>query len=94
MPVNPVQRGEAPVQPLNWRKGFDTLLKPQKKIVVRPNLTKCFSNSLKHSWLNVILVLLPVAWAVHFTHQSDTLIFVFSFLSIIPGGSITFTIFT
>jgi hypothetical protein len=45
MPVNPVQRGEAPVQPLNWRKGFDTLLKPQKKIVVRPNLTKCFSKS-------------------------------------------------
>lgn len=45
MPANTVQRSEAPAQPFDWLKGLDTLLTPQKKIVLRPNLTKCFSKS-------------------------------------------------
>ncbi|GJE96599.1 calcium proton exchanger [Phanerochaete sordida] len=42
------------------------------------------------SWLNLLLFCIPVAWALHFIWQNDTtstqdtIIFVFSFLSIIP----------
>ncbi|KPV74284.1 uncharacterized protein RHOBADRAFT_15953 [Rhodotorula graminis WP1] len=36
------------------------------------------------SWLNVLLVFIPVGWALHFTHQNDTIVFVFTFLAIIP----------
>lgn len=90
LPVGPVTRPELghtqtqTAQPFDWLKNLDTLLIPKKKIASRPTLSQCFTNTLKYSWLNVILVLLPVSWAMHFTHQSDTLVFVFSFLSIIP----------
>lgn len=42
------------------------------------------------SWLNILLVCIPVSWALHFIWQSDTtptqdtIIFVFSFLAIVP----------
>ncbi|KAI9888276.1 MAG: hypothetical protein M1814_000779 [Vezdaea aestivalis] len=36
------------------------------------------------SWVNLMLVFIPVAFVVHFTHASATLIFVMSFLAIIP----------
>ncbi|GAA5873193.1 hypothetical protein JCM8547_006811 [Rhodosporidiobolus lusitaniae] len=36
------------------------------------------------SWLNVLLVCIPVGWALHFTDQNDTIVFVFNFLAIIP----------
>ena len=49
-----------------------------------PPLGECMMNILKYSWLNVLLLLIPVAWAMEFSHKSDTLIFVFSFLSILP----------
>lgn len=73
-----------PGQPFDWLKNLDTLLVPQKKIVQRPNLTQCFVNTIKYSWINVMLLLIPVAWGMHFSHQPDTVVFVFSFLSIIP----------
>lgn len=37
-----------------------------------------------HSWLNVLLVFLPVAWALHFTHKDNRLIFAFAILGIVP----------
>ncbi|KZP33351.1 calcium/proton exchanger [Athelia psychrophila] len=36
------------------------------------------------SWLNVLLVCIPVSWALHFAKQDDTIVFVFSFLAILP----------
>ncbi|KAI0360143.1 calcium/proton exchanger [Trametes cingulata] len=37
------------------------------------------------SWLNVLLVCIPVSWALHFAApDKNTLVFVFSFLAIIP----------
>ncbi|KAG9056427.1 hypothetical protein FS842_010698 [Serendipita sp. 407] len=87
LPANPArpELTHAPTgQPFDWRKGWDTLLQPTKKIVSRPTLTQCFVNTVKYSWINVMLLLLPVAWAVHFSHQSETIVFTFSFLSIIP----------
>lgn len=39
---------------------------------------------IKASWLNVLLVFIPVSWALHFAHVNDTVVFVMSFLAIIP----------
>ncbi len=39
---------------------------------------------IKASWLNVLLVFIPVSWALHFAGTSDTVVFVMSFLAIIP----------
>jgi Ca2+:H+ antiporter len=40
--------------------------------------------TIRYSPLNFLLVFIPVSWALHYTHQSPTLIFVFSCLAIIP----------
>lgn len=31
-----------------------------------------------------MIFLVPVAWALHLTHQNDVIVFVFTFLSVIP----------
>lgn len=41
-------------------------------------------NILKASWLNVLLVFIPVSWACHFAGVGDTVTFVMAFLAIIP----------
>ncbi|GAA6023168.1 hypothetical protein JCM11491_003285 [Sporobolomyces phaffii] len=38
----------------------------------------------KASWLNILLVFIPIGWAVHFAHLNDTIVFIFNFLAIIP----------
>jgi hypothetical protein len=76
--------GEAPPNDIS-RGWVAALLKPENKISSKtPSLTTCFRNIVLYSWINILLVFIPIAWAMHFTHKSDTLIFVFSFLSIIP----------
>ncbi|KAL7412571.1 Sodium/calcium exchanger protein-domain-containing protein [Mrakia frigida] len=68
----------------------DLLFSPRKKLASDAGLTwrVAMRNICTASWLNVMLVFLPVAWALEFSHQSDTLIFVFSFLSIVPLASL------
>lgn len=64
---------------------YYALMHPNKaKPSKSPPLRDCFMNIVKYSWLNILLAFIPVSWALHFAHQGDTLIFVFSFLSIIP----------
>ncbi|OBZ72492.1 Vacuolar calcium ion transporter [Grifola frondosa] len=63
-------------------------LVPEKQLRPAPGLWKGIKSIILASWLNLLLVFIPVSWALHFvlpsTSQNDTLIFVFSFLSIIP----------
>lgn len=40
--------------------------------------------SLAGSYFNLMIFLVPVAWALHLTHQNDVVVFVFCFLSVIP----------
>ncbi|QRV95802.1 Sodium/calcium exchanger protein [Ceratobasidium sp. AG-Ba] len=60
------------------------LLEPQQKLAPAPTWTTSATNIFKYSYLNLLLVFVPVSWACHFTHQEPTVIFVFSFLAIIP----------
>ncbi|KAH7333849.1 Sodium/calcium exchanger protein-domain-containing protein [Rhizoctonia solani] len=60
------------------------MLEPKQKLAPAPTWTLSAVNIMKYSYLNLLLVFVPVSWALHFTHQSPTIIFIFSFLAIIP----------
>ncbi|KAI0822456.1 calcium/proton exchanger [Trametes gibbosa] len=61
---------------------------PEKPVGAAPPLFQQIKAIVTMSWLNVLLACIPVSWALHFalpnTNSNDTIIFVFSFLSIIP----------
>ena len=65
---------------------FQALLHPKQdpEALQAPPIGQCLLNIIRYSYLNVLLLMIPIGWAVHFAHLSDTLIFVFNFLSIIP----------
>ncbi|CCA67705.1 related to Ca2+-transport (H+/Ca2+ exchange) protein [Serendipita indica DSM 11827] len=50
-----------------------------------PPLGQCLMNIVKYSWLNLLLLCVPVSWALDLSHKaSDTIVFVFSLIAIIP----------
>ncbi|KAJ6619688.1 Sodium/calcium exchanger protein-domain-containing protein [Mycena sp. CBHHK59/15] len=62
-----------------------SMFKPEKKVGKAPGVLASIKSILFASWLNVLLVFIPISWAFNFAQKdSHTLIFVFSFLSIIP----------
>lgn len=51
----------------------------------QPTLGQSAKAIARSSWLNLLLLFIPVAWAIRFVKpDDDTLIFVFCFLAIIP----------
>ncbi|KAL4064514.1 calcium proton exchanger [Scleroderma citrinum] len=61
------------------------LFQPPKKVGRAPSLWQSLRSIIQASWLNVLLVFIPVSWALHFAvPDKSTLIFIFSFLAIIP----------
>ncbi|KAF9525689.1 calcium/proton exchanger [Crepidotus variabilis] len=62
--------------------------KPQREIGPPPTMLQSFKAILLSSYLNLLLFCIPVSWALHFalpeSTKNDVLIFVFSFLAIIP----------
>ncbi|KAF7985745.1 hypothetical protein HWV62_2364 [Athelia sp. TMB] len=61
-----------------------TMFQAEKKLKPAPKPIEALRSIVTSSWLNLLLVCIPVSWALHFTKQDDTVIFVFSFLAIIP----------
>jgi len=49
-----------------------------------PGVRQSILAILKRSWLNVMLIFLPLSWIFHFLDLNNALIFVFSFLAILP----------
>ncbi|KAH9994793.1 Sodium/calcium exchanger protein-domain-containing protein [Russula vinacea] len=52
----------------------------RKTLNVRASIIAIF----KTSWLNVLLIFIPLSWIFHYVKLSNTLVFVFSFLAIVP----------
>ncbi|KAJ6531729.1 Sodium/calcium exchanger protein-domain-containing protein [Mycena capillaripes] len=70
---------------INLGRAATTLFKPERKIGEAPGVLGSIRSIITASWLNVLLVFIPISWAFHFAQKdNDTLIFVFSFLAIIP----------
>ncbi|KAJ7637708.1 Sodium/calcium exchanger protein-domain-containing protein [Mycena polygramma] len=69
----------------NLARAATTLFTPEKKIAKAPSVLVSIRSIITASWLNVLLIFIPLSWAFHFAQKdNDTLIFVFSFLAIIP----------
>ncbi|KAG2337806.1 calcium/proton exchanger [Suillus weaverae] len=60
-------------------------MRPKKPIAKAPNVWRSIQAIVFASWLNVLLVFIPISWAMNFALPNQhTLIFVFAFLAIIP----------
>lgn len=55
-----------------------------KPIGKPPGWRSSAHNAARYSWLNVLLIMIPVSWAMHFSNQSATVTFICSFAAIIP----------
>ncbi|KAJ7687898.1 Sodium/calcium exchanger protein-domain-containing protein, partial [Mycena olivaceomarginata] len=77
--------GEDTGRSFNLRRAATSLFTPQKKITKAPSVLRSIRSILTASWLNVLLVFIPVSWAFNFADKDQqVLVFVFSFLAIIP----------
>ncbi|KAG6374496.1 calcium proton exchanger [Boletus reticuloceps] len=62
-----------------------TLLQPEREMGPPPTTWQSIRAIITASYLNVLLLCIPISWALNFTLPNEyTLIFVFSFLAIIP----------
>ncbi|KZP31719.1 hypothetical protein FIBSPDRAFT_723790 [Athelia psychrophila] len=61
-----------------------TTSQPETALKHVPRPLQAIKSIILSSWLNVLLVCIPVSWGLHFSGQDDTIIFVFAFLAIIP----------
>lgn len=73
----------------NWladfRRAATLMMRPKKPIAKAPNVWRSIQAIVFASWLNVLLVFIPISWAMNFALPNQhTLIFVFAFLAIIP----------
>lgn len=60
------------------------LFTPTHRIGPSPGYGRSLRAAALYTPLNVFLLFIPVSWALHYTQQPDTLVFVFSALAIIP----------
>ncbi|TYJ53428.1 calcium/proton exchanger [Cryptococcus floricola] len=72
------------------RRVTTVLFTPQKKIGKAPTYVQSFKAAICSTWLNVLLVFIPVSWALHFVQAggnekiTDTAVFITAFIAIIP----------
>ncbi|EGG08244.1 uncharacterized protein MELLADRAFT_85068 [Melampsora larici-populina 98AG31] len=71
---------------LKRKQTWASLLKPEKKLSNHnPTYKESINAIVRSSWLNVLLVFIPISWALHFaTPNADVAIFITSMLAIIP----------
>ena len=61
-----------------------TLFAPSHPVGPSPGYLPSLKSAITYTPLNVCLAFIPVSWALHYSHQSDTLTFICSALAIIP----------
>lgn len=73
-----------------WKWSFSGMIqelrrrhKP-KELREVPGVRQSILAILKTSWLNLLLIFIPLSWIFHFLNLNNTLTFVFSFLAIVP----------
>ncbi|KAE8227224.1 hypothetical protein CF319_g250 [Tilletia indica] len=84
----PARRGTGMSTGTQTRRSFADLLKPEHKLGKAPTNAASIRAIVKHSWINVLLVFIPVSWALHFAIDNDVVIFITAFLAIIPLASL------
>ncbi|KAH8920595.1 Calcium/proton exchanger [Atractiella rhizophila] len=77
----------APIQAQTVQDGktaISTFFSPAHKIGPSPGWKTSLKNTIRYSYLNVLLVFIPVSWALALSHQSATVVFFTSFAAIVP----------
>ncbi len=69
---------------ISIKQRIRVLFTPVRPLGPDPTFIASFKAAATYTPLNLCLLFIPVSWALHYTHQSDTLVFVFSALGIIP----------
>lgn len=80
-------RGGGPHGRRSLKRVLTSLFTPDKKInhPAIPGTMQSIRNVVLSSWLNVLLVFIPVSWALHFAIPDNSVaVFVTSFIAIIP----------
>ncbi|RDB26284.1 Ca(2+)/H(+) antiporter [Hypsizygus marmoreus] len=83
---------EAPLPeriPTRHTTRLSSMLIPERKIGPAPGVFQSIKSIILASWLNVLLVFIPISWALNFAlkdsvNNKDTIVFIMSFLAIIP----------
>ncbi|KAF8965371.1 Sodium/calcium exchanger protein-domain-containing protein [Flammula alnicola] len=60
------------------------LFTPRLPAGPRPTYCASFMAAFRYTPFNLLLLCIPVSWALHYTHKSSVLIFIFSGLGIVP----------
>ncbi|KAG1750398.1 calcium proton exchanger [Suillus paluster] len=89
--VNPPRISVASSKPQNspflltLRRAATLMVQPEKPVAKAPNVWRSIRAIILASWLNVLLVFIPISWTINFAlPDQHTLIFIFTFLAIIP----------
>ena len=53
------------IQP-GFSRTLTTLLTPEHRLAPAPNYARSITNVVTYSWLNILLIFIPVSWALHF----------------------------
>jgi Ca2+:H+ antiporter len=64
------------------------LLVPDRKLAADPTWTTSLRNTFTSSWFVWLLPFIPICWTLHFTHQSDIIVSIFSFIAVLPLASL------
>lgn len=64
------------------------LLTPERKIREVPGYRRSWINIAKSNWLNLLLIFIPISWALHFAvgNKNPTAVFITCFIAVIPLG--------
>jgi len=73
-------------RPAPFRKKLtrNLFIRPADQVGTPPSTVQSLRNAITYSWINVLLLCNPIAWALHFSHQSAVPTFVVSLLGVIP----------
>ncbi|KAH6906185.1 calcium ion transporter [Coprinopsis sp. MPI-PUGE-AT-0042] len=84
---------DVPVSQMPWHRNLFKISKKSKirtlftnpnDIGPRPTSLESLKTSITYSYLNLLLLFIPVSWGLHYSDQNSTLVFVFSCLAIVP----------
>ncbi|GAA5891134.1 hypothetical protein JCM5296_004903 [Sporobolomyces johnsonii] len=79
-PARPSRQGtrEMSIDLPPLRQRLTELFEPERPIKKEPTWKESGIAIVKATWLNLLLVFIPVGWAMHFSNQNDTIVFIFT----------------
>ncbi|CEQ41166.1 SPOSA6832_02856, partial [Sporobolomyces salmonicolor] len=79
-PARPSRQGtrEMSIDLPPLRQRLTDLFEPERPIKKEPTWKESGIAIVKATWLNLLLVFIPVGWAMHFSNQNDTIVFIFT----------------